>query len=321
MLNPHFSINPNWSSIEPKATRDGFGDAVYSMGRDNKEIVVLTADLAESVRVEKFSKSFPDQFFEVGIAEQNMIGIAAGLAATGCIPFATSYAVFSPARNWDQIRVSVCYGNSNVKIVSSHAGISAGPDGAVHQGLEDIALMRVLPHMTVVSPCDYQQAYRATVAASDHLGPMYIRLSRYASAQITTKETSFVLGKAQILRYGSKLTVVATGIMVAEALKAAEELDAEVINVHTIKPLDVDCIAQSVAKTKKLIIIEEHQIAGGLGSAILEAFIQKNIPVPPTKLIGVNDQFGQSGSADELLQSYGLTWEHIIETYRDLTVR
>lgn len=316
MINPHGDFNQEWQQSEKKSSRDGFGDGLLELGKTNKKVVVLTADLAESVRVEAFAKMYSDRFYDVGVAEQNMIGIGAGLSSLGFIPFCSSYASFSPGRNWDQIRQSVCYANANVKIASGHSGLSVGPDGAVHQALEDIALTRVLPNLTVISPCDYAQARLATFAIAESLGPVYLRLSRLSTHQITTTRTLLEVGKAQTLRYGEKVTICATGIMVAESLQAAEEIDAEVINIHTIKPLDIDTIIQSVKKTGKLIVIEEHQIAGGLGSAILESLILNHKSIPPTKLMGVSDQFGQSGTPEELLEAYGLTWHDIINKYK-----
>lgn len=286
------------------------------MGKINPRVVALTADLKDSTKVDKFATAYPDRFFDVGVAEQNLLGVGAGLAASGTIPFCTSYAVFSPGRNWEQLRNTVCYSNLNVKIVSTHAGISVGPDGATHQALEDLALTRVLPHLTVISPVDYHQAYLATVAAARHSGPVYLRLSRENSHSLTSNQTPFDLNRAQTLRFGDTVTLVATGLMVAEALKAAEEIDAEVINVHTIKPLDINTIIQSLKKTGKLMVVEEHQIAGGLGSAVLESLVEAGTFPPQIKLMGVNDQFGQSGTPEELLDAYGLTWHHIIEKFR-----
>jgi len=315
MLNPDLHLKPNWQ-IEPrKSTRQGFGDGLVELAKLNNLVIAVTADLAESTKVHVFGKSYPDRFFDIGVAEQNLMSVGGGLAAAGLIPFISSYAVFSPGRNWEQLRNTVCYSGLNVKIVSTHAGLSVGPDGATHQALEDIALTRVIPNLTVISPCDYYQARLATFAAGDMFGPVYLRLSRIDSHQITEKSTPFEIGKAQVLRFGEKITIVSTGIMVPEALQAAREIDAEVINVHTIKPLDIDTIIQSAKKTGKLIVVEEHQAAGGLGSAVLEA-LSENSFYPKIKMMGVNDQFGQSGLSDELLSAYGLTWEHIIEKSR-----
>lgn len=314
MINPHLNLDPNWEKSLPRATREGFGEAILEIGRTNDNLLVLTADLADSLKLDPFIKAHPGKFLEIGIAEQNLVGIAAGLASIGFIPLACSYAVFSPGRNWDQIRVSVCYSNLDVKIVSSHAGLSVGPDGAVHQALEDIALMRVLPNMTIISPCDYVQSQLATRAMIYQSGPTYLRLHRQPGPVITSATTPFKIGVAQTLRFGKSVTIVTTGLMVAESLKAAEEIDAEVINVHTIKPLDINAIIQSLKKTGKLIVVEEHQLAGGLGSSITEA-LAEIYPVP-TRFVAVRDQFGQSGTPDELWQAYGLTWEHIISVFK-----
>lgn len=316
MFNPDLRLNPNWSTDPPQATRDGFGAALIDLVNQKPELIVLTADLADSLRLETFKQTHPDKFLDLGIAEQNMIGVAAGLAAEGFIPISTSYGVFSPGRNWDQIRVQLGYSQLNVKIVSSHLGLVTGPDGAVHQGLEDIALSRVIPNLTVVCPVDYYQAIKATRDIVYHSGPVYVRLSRPNIPSITTPQTPYSLGQAQILRFGTSVSIVATGTMVAEALKAAEEIDAEVINVHTIKPLDINTIIQSLKKTGKLMVVEEHQIAGGLGSAVLESLVEAGTFPPQIKLMGVNDQFGQSGTPEELLDAYGLTWHHIIEKFR-----
>jgi transketolase len=313
MLNESFNLE--WQKSDKKSTRDGYGDALLELGKINPNVVVVTADLAESTRTEKFGKSYSDRFFDVGVAEQNLMSVGGGLAATGLIPFISSYAMFSPGRNWEQLRNTVCYGNLNVKIASSHAGLSVGPDGATHQALEDIALTRVLPNLTVISPCDYHQARLATFGVANLRGPVYLRLSRLSTHQITTSRTLLEVGKAQTLCFGDAVTLVSTGVMVAECLQAAAEIDAEVVNIHTIKPIDIETIIQSVKKTKRLIVVEEHQQAGGLGSAVLEALAEKSY-YPPVKLMGVADQFGQSGTAEELLEAYGLTWHHIIKTYK-----
>ncbi len=316
MLNPDLQLNHDWQKRPPKSTREGFGDALVEVGGQNDQIIVLTADLAESTKVEAFKNAFPDRFFDVGVAEQNLMGMAAGLAATGLIPFCSSYATFSPGRNWEQLRASVCYSHNNVTLVGSHAGLSVGPDGATHQALEDIAITQVLPNLTIFSPCDYEQAKQATRAAAVIKGPVYLRLSREPSHTITTASTVFEAGKAQVLRFGESCTIIATGHMVAESLKAAEELNAEVINIPTIKPLDADTIVTSAAKTHKVIVAEEHQIIGGLGSRIAQ--LLSKIQPTPMRFVGVNDQFGQSGTAAELFQHYGLTWEHIVAAAKSM---
>ncbi|KKU09820.1 MAG: hypothetical protein UX12_C0001G0016, partial [Candidatus Collierbacteria bacterium GW2011_GWC1_45_47] len=286
----------------------------------NEKVVALCADLRESVRVEGFSKAYPDRYIEVGVAEQNMIGIAAGLALEGFIPFAASYAVFSPGRSWDQIRVSVAYTHSNVKIVGGHAGISVGPDGATHQAMEDIAMMRVLPNMIVVVPCDAEQTKKATLALADYKGPAYLRLTRSKTAMFTNRSTPFEIGKAQILRTGKQLTIVGCGPVLYSALMAAEELkeeiDIEVINMHTIKPLDADALIRSAKKTGKVLTIEEHQVNGGLGGAVAEVLAEQ----APTKMLrlGMNDAFGESGDSDELMTKYGLDKDGVVRATRKL---
>jgi transketolase len=292
---------------------------MLQLGKINAHIVALTANLKESTQLEAFAAAYPDRFFDVGVAEQNLMGVSAGLAAAGLVPICASYATFSPGRNWEQLRNTVCYSNLNVKIVATHAGLTVGADGATHQALEDIALTRTLPNLIVLSPPDYHQTSRAIIAAARHKGPVYVRLPREKSFAITSVNTPFELGKAQVLRFGEAVTIVATGLMVGEALKAAEEIDAEVINIHTIKPLDIDTIYASTQKTNHLIIIEEHQQAGGLGSALFEACAHHNLPLPPTKHLAVTDQFGQSGPPEALLDAYGLTWNHIIEKYHQFT--
>lgn len=307
--------------LEEIAIRDGFGDGLLELGEKNKLVVALTADLAESTRVHKFAKAFPERFFEVGVAEQNLIGVAAGLAHTGLIPFATSYAVFSPGRSWDQLRVSVCYAEANVKVVSSHSGLSVGPDGATHQSLEDIAITRVLPNMTVIVPCDAVEARKATIALAAHRGPAYLRLGREKSPVITQEQTPFKLGKAVTLTRGNDLTIVANGPMVFVALQAARMLEkdalkARVINMHTVKPLDNQVLLDAANETGAIVTIEDHQIAGGLGSAVSE-LLSEHHPVPIVRL-GVQDKFGESGTAAELMQHFGLTKEAVVDSSKRL---
>ncbi len=297
------------------STRDGFGEGLVEAGRLNSNVVVLTADLIDSTRSKGFEEMFPERFIEVGVAEQNMAGIAAGLALSGKIPFINSYAVFSPGRNWDQIRVSICLTNANVKIAGFHAGLSAGPDGATHQALEDVAISRVLPNTTVLSPCDYFEAKRVAVAAANHKGPVYIRLFKEPAPQLTKENDPFEIGKAYVLHEGKDVTIISAGPILSEVLLAQKELknenniSCEVINCATIKPLDEGTILKSVKKTQKVVVVEEHQIAGGLGSAICELLSQK-MPVK-VKLMGIQDSFGESGKYSELLQKYGLDKESI----------
>lgn len=294
------------------ATRDGYGHGLVELGKKNKNIYVLCADLTDSTRSGWFRDEFPERFIEVGIAEQNMIGIAAGLALSGKIPFISTYSVFCPGRNWDQLRVSVAYNKANVKLTGAHAGISVGPDGATHQGLEDIAITRCLPNMIVLSPCDYLETKKATIASAKIKAPVYLRFGREKTPVITTEKTKFKIGKANILRKGKGVTIIACGPLVYEALLAAEKIDAEVINCHTIKPLDKKTILKSVKKTGKAITLEEHQIFGGLGSAVAELLSQEH--PAPLRIMGIPDKFGESGQPDELLDKFGLRAKDIIKT-------
>lgn len=297
-------------------TRNGYGDALVELGTEKKNVVVLTADLAESTRAHLFQKQFPERFIECGIAEQNMMGVAAGLALTGKIPFVSSYAVFVPGRCWDQLRVSVCYTNANVKIAGAHAGLSVGPDGATHQALEDIAITRVLPNLIVVVPCDYHETKKATKALADHIGPAYIRFTRERTPLITTEETPFVIGQSTVLHAGSDVTIAACGPLVYEALVAATQLakkgiSAEVINCSTLKPFDTKTLLKSARKTGCVVTVEEHQITGGLFGAVAET-LALHLP-SPVEPVAMPDSFGESGEPHELLQKYGLTAKEIYQ--------
>lgn len=310
-------LNPKLFSkdVEMIPTRNGYGDGVVEAGRANPNVVVLCCDLVESTRSLPFAQAFPQRFFEMGVAEQNMAGVGAGMAATGKIPFISSYAVFSPGRNWDQIRVSIAYSNLNVKIMGAHSGISVGPDGATHQALEDVAIMRVLPNMVVLAPCDAHEARKAVLAAAKYVGPVYIRFTREKTPVITRPSTPFEIGKAVVLREGSDVTLIACGPLVYEALLAAEQLskrgiDAEVINCPSIKPLDKKTILKSVQKTGAAVTIEEHQTTGGLFGAIAEFLSQTNpVPIIP---VGMDDTFGESGTPEELLKKYGMKAVNIV---------
>lgn len=300
------------SDMEMKSMRDGFGEGLREAGRKDKGVVVLTADLMESTRANLFAEEFPGRFFEVGIAEQNMMGVAAGMALMGKIPFVCSYGVFNPGRNWDQLRVSVCYSNANVKIAGAHAGFSAGPDGATHQALEDLGITRVLPNLVVLAPCDYEQTKKATLAAAQWQGPVYIRYHKQKLPVVTTAGMPFEIGKAQILRDGKDVSVFACGSMVYKVLQVAEKLasrvDVEVVNMHTIKPIDKETIIKSAKKTGKVVTAEEHQIIGGLGSAVAEV-LAENCPsseVGQFRRVGVKDIFGESGEYEELVKKYGI---------------
>jgi transketolase len=302
--------------LTQESTRNAWGETLLALAKKNKDIVVVSADLAESTRVENFGKKYPERFFEVGVAEQNMTGIAAGLALSDKIPCMTSFGVFSPGRNWDQIRVSICYGKANVKIVSTHCGLSVGQDGASHQALEDIAITRCLPNMTVIAPSDARQTKKAVEAIINHKGPVYLRLTRPNTPVFTSTKTNFKIGRANVLLKGSALTIVACGPIIHQALLVAKKLNAEVIDCHTIKPLDKTTILRSVKKTGRLITLEDHQIMGGLGSAITEMLAQ-NYPVPTT-MLGVQDSFGESGAPDKLYDKYGLSTRHIVAAAKNL---
>lgn len=299
-----------------EATRQGYGEGLLEAGRKNPNVVALCADLTESTRTEAFAKEFPERFVEIGVAEQNLVTVASGMAHVGKIPFVSSYGAFCPGRCWEQIRTTICYNDNPVKIAGAHTGISVGPDGATHQMLEDMALMRALPNMVVIAPCDSMEAKKATMAAAENGKPTYIRFAREKTPVMTTEKTPFEIGKSQVFREGKNVTIVACGPLVYEALLAAEEIDGEVINCHTIKPLDGETILESVKKTGRVVTVEEHQITGGLGGAVAE-FLAENHPVPMRR-IGVRDRFGESGEPEELLAKFGLKAKDIVEAVRQL---
>ncbi|MBI2024743.1 MAG: transketolase family protein [Candidatus Harrisonbacteria bacterium] len=297
--------------VEMKAIRDGYGDGLLIAGEANPDIVVLCADLTESTRSQKFAEKFPKRFFELGVAEQNLAAVAAGLGVSGKIPFISSYATFSPGRNWEQIRTTIAYNDSNVKIAGHHAGIMTGPDGATHEATEDVAIMRTLPNMRVFVPCDWIEAKKATIAAAKLWGPTYIRFAREKSPVVTTEKTPFTPGKAEILWQSKKpqALIVASGVLVHNALLAARELENEkigtvVLNLHTIKPIDEEKIASLAQKCGAAVSVEEHQIYGGIGSAVAEV-LAKNHPVPQ-EFIGMQDTFGESGNPWDLVKKYGM---------------
>ena len=326
MINQNAKLNPKLlaADIEQEPIRFGFGRGLVSAGKENPNVVALCADLTASVKMDDFKKEFPDRFIEAGIAEQNMASLAAGMAAVGKIPFIASYAMFSPGRNWEQVRTNLCYNDSNVKIAGSHAGVSVGPDGATHQAIEDIAITRVLPRMTVLVPCDSVEAEKATIASVKIKGPVYIRLAREKTPITTTKETPFEIGKAEIFREGKDAVIVACGQLVYTALKAAEELVKEgievaVINNHTIKPMDETTIIRLAEQTGAVVTAEEHQIAGGMGSAVAEILVRSH-PVP-VEFVGVHDRFGESGEPNELLEKFGMGVKDIIEAAKKAVAR
>jgi transketolase len=301
--------------------RAGFGKGLVTAGKESEKVVAACADLTDSTKMDAFAKAYPERFVEIGIGEQNLVTVGAGLAAMGKIPFVSSYAAFSPGRNWEQIRTTVCLNDRPVKIVGSHAGVSVGPDGATHQMLEDIALMRVLPNMVVIVPGDSIEAEKATVAMAKDKRPNYLRLAREATPIITTQKTPFEIGRAYVYKEGSDISIIATGTMTYQALVAAKKLsdegiNAEVIHVPTVKPLDNETILKSIRKTKLVITVEEAQINGGLGGAIAE-LLAEHEPTP-MKRIGMQDHFGESGEPDELLHHFGLDSDHIATATRSL---
>lgn len=317
MLNANAKLNDNVFSrdVEKVPTRDGFGHGLVEAGEKDERVVAVCADLAESTRAHWFKERFPKRYVEVGVAEQNLATVGAGMANYGKIPFIMSYATFSPGRNWEQIRTTICINNVPVKVVGCHAGVSVGPDGATHQALEDLGLMRMLPHMTVINPCDAEEARKATLWAAKSSTPVYIRLGREKTPVITTKDTPFEFGKSQIFWKSPdpKVAIVSTGALTHNALVAAKELSEEgiqtvVINLPFVKPMDMAMI-EYVGKIGRVVTVEEHQIAGGMGSAIAES-LSANKP-SFIEFIGVHDQFGQSGAPEELLAHYGMDVSHI----------
>lgn len=328
MLNAELHLNEKLfeSDVEQVAIRKGFGDGLVRAGEREPRVVVLSADLTESAHALAFKKKFPDRFVELGVAEQNMAAVASGMAAMGKIPFITSYAMFSPGRNWEQIRTTICYNNRPVKIAGSHAGVSVGPDGGTHQAIEDIAITRVLPRMIVICPCDAVEAEKATVAAVSTGTPVYLRLAREKTPVMTTRDTPFEIGRAQTVWKSAnpKVGLIATGALLHNALLAArelasEQLDVEVLNLSTVKPLDVDAIVGLARETGRIVTVEEHQIYGGMGSAIAECLAAHH-PVP-IEFIGVHDQFGQSGTPEELIEYYGMGRDAIIDAVRTISRR
>lgn len=313
--------------VSQRPTRDGYGEGILFAGRKNKQVVALSADLSESTRSHLFAKEFPERFVELGVAEQNMATVAAGMAITGKIPFIASYATFSPGRNWEQIRTTIAYNNANVKIAGHHAGVSVGPDGATHQALEDIAMMRAMPNMTVVVPADALEAKKATIAAAQIIGPVYLRFAREKTPVFTTDKTPFIPGKANVLWRGRKprVALIACGALVHTALLAAKELQEEhdieviVLNMHTIKPLDEKAVLDAARTCGAIVTIEEHQVAGGLGGAVAELLARK-LPTP-IEFIGMQDSFGESGKPTELLKKYGMDRVAIVEAAKKAAER
>ena len=308
------------ATIKQVPTRNGFGEGLIEAGNRNKNVVAICADLAESTRMEGFKKAHPEQYIEIGVAEQLLVAMAGGLAAAGKTPWIASYAMFNPGRSWEQVRTIMALNESNVKIAGAHAGVSVGPDGATHQAIEDIAIMRVIPHMMVVVPCDAVQTKKATIALSEKFGPTYLRFARDKSAIVTTEETPFEIGKAQTFRDGNDVAIVACGILLYNALIAAEELAREdgiecrVINNHTVKPMDEGAIDAAARECGAIVTVEEHQVHAGMGSRVAEIVAQHH-PVP-IEFVGVQDQFGQSGEPTELIEHYGMGTAAIKEAAR-----
>ncbi|MFC1566539.1 transketolase family protein [bacterium] len=310
--------------MESKATRYGYGEGVAIAAQANDKITVLTADVTTSVVANIFQNKFPDRFYNLGVAEQNLIGTAAGLALQGLVPFATAYSVFITGRAWDQIRNTICYSNLNVKIVGSHSGLMVGPDGATHQALEDIAILRSIPNIKIIVPCDYIETIKAVKALSEDFGPAYLRVGRSATPILTDENTPFEIGKMNIMKEGHDLTIFACGSLVNEAVEAAkilehENIKAKVVNVHTVKPLDEKMIIESAKATGAIVTCEEHQLYGGLGSAISEVIVQ-NHPVP-IEMIGVKDEFGESGDPKDLMIKYGLKDKNIVDACKKVLNR
>ena len=307
-----------------KDTRSGFGEGLTELGKLNKNVVALCADLTGSLKMNDFQSNHPDRFFQVGIAEANMMGIAAGMTIGGKIPFTGTFANFSTSRVYDQIRQSIAYSNKNVKICASHAGVTLGEDGATHQVLEDIGMMKMLPHMTVINTCDFNQTKAATIAIAKHVGPVYLRFGRPKVPNFTDINQNFEIGKAVLLSEGTDVTIIATGHLVWEAIEASKELDklsisSEIINIHTIKPLDSDAILRSVSKTKCIVTAEEHMLNGGLGDSVAQ-LLSRKLPLP-LEMVGVNDTFGESGTPRQLMEKYGLTSNDIVNAVKKVIDR
>jgi transketolase len=305
--------------IKQVPTRNGFGEGLIEAGKTNKNVVAICADLSESTRMLGFKEACPDQYIEIGVSEQLLVAMAGGLASTGKIPWIASYAMFNPGRSWEQVRTIMALNETNVKIAGAHAGVSVGPDGATHQAIEDIAIMRVIPHMTVVVPCDSVQTKKATIALTQMHGPVYLRFAREKSPIVTTEQTPFEIGKAQTLREGSSVAIVACGILVYNALIAAQELAAEgiqcmVVNNHTVKPMDGTAIVEAAQRCGAVVTVEEHQVQAGMGSRVAEILAQKH-PVP-IEFVGVHDRFGQSGDPVELIEHYGMGTDAIKKAVR-----
>ena len=326
MLNPKLKLNTKLfnDDVEQIPIRKGFGEGLVLAGDQNENVVALCADLTESTQMLKFKEKYPKRFIEIGVAEQNLVTVASGMSAMGKIPFCSSYAMFSPGRNWEQIRTTIAYNDRPVIVVGSHAGISVGPDGGTHQAIEDIAIMRVMPNMMIISPCDAIEARKATLLLAKLGKPAYLRLAREKTPIMTTEETPFEIGKAQVFYESDGMPnvgIIATGALVHKAIKAARELEkngikSKVLNMATIKPLDKEAVLKLAKETKRIVTVEEHQRIGGLGSAVSE-FLSENFPVK-IKMVGIDDKFGQSGKPEELIEHYGLGVEGIKSAVKEV---
>ncbi len=326
-LNPKAYLVPDLLKKErlvQKPTRDGYGEGVVAAGTADPRVLVLCADLTESTRSLAFKKAFPERFVQFGVSEQSLAAIAAGMAMAGKIPFISSYAMFSPGRNWEMIRTNIALNDVPVKVVGAHAGVSVGPDGATHQAVEDMAIMRCIPRMTVVAPCDMLETKKTTLAVAADPGPCYFRFAREKSPVFTTEKTPFRLGRAETFRFGKHVTIVACGPLVYNALVAAERLaragiDCEVIDNHTVKPMDAKTIVASARKTRRVVTVEEHQVQGGMGSRVAE-ILAAHVPVP-MEFVGVQDRFGESGEPDELIEAFGMGTGAIMKAVRKVLKR
>lgn len=326
----HQHLAPGWEKreeVKQKPTRDGFGDGLVQLGAENPNVVALCGDLTDSTRVGWFKEKYPDRFIQAGIAEQNMMGIAAGLAVSGKVPFVSTYGVFCPGRNWDQLRVSVCYNSANVKLTGAHTGVSVGPDGATHQALEDMAITRCIPKLTVIAPCDYWETKKATIAGGRMVGPVYFRFARENTPIFTTEQTPFEIGKAYLLRDTDKkadVAIIGCGPLLYNALIVAEELSKEgveviVLNNHTVKPMDEKAVAAVAKRAGAVVTVEDHQVMGGMGSAVAEV-LAKNNPVP-MEFIGMQNTFGETGEPNELIEKYGMGIGSIKEAVKKVLSR
>lgn len=325
MFAEHLQPNLSNGSVEKSPTRNGYGDGLLEAGKRDKNVVAICCDLTESTKTHLFAQEFPERFIQGGVAEQNMASVGAGMALMGKVPFIASYAMFSPGRNWEQIRTTIAYNNANVKIVGAHAGVSVGPDGATHQAIEDMAIMRAMPNMVVIAPADEHEARKATLAAAKYSGPVYFRLGRSATPVVTTPDSPFEIGKAQLMytrdeSHEQKVGIVVTGSLLYNALMAAKELNengigASVLHMPTIKPLDEEALKAFAEDHDTMVTVEEHQVTGGLGGAVAE-YLSGVHPIKISR-IGVQDEFGQSGEPDELIEHYGMGTASIVETARN----